>query len=390
MGEGDGDDPTTQVVHQSYRRFVDGVLTSASRRVVIEDRGTGAGEPLAALLRFGVVEPDASDHDDEVRVRLAPMDHPDGVLVDAPWHPEPRACRRWMVADWVIRGLTRRHLDQSGADIALHAGAVVDRDDRAAVVLGASGAGKSTMISHLVSRGLALVSDEQIGFGRRAGAIVGCPRPISIKAGGQAALPTGVSLPPEVERAQPGDAWFLTAGALGGGQRTWGHPVTVVGLDRSSELATPTLEELAMVEAFRLVAENSLDVVRSPLTAVCGAATLVASARTFRLRYGAAVDGAALVADLLATVDPPDIRPWAVTQVPDRGPGVGRGWRQSPLVIEVVLDGRLLLFHARSRALVGVDDVAARTWRELAVGSFDGASADRFGDLFIHGFVEPW
>lgn len=104
--------------------------------------------------------------------------HPDGgVLL--------RAADEWafptMANFWEqLPGVIHDHVAHSVDDVVLHAGAVRTADGSVAVVAGASGSGKSTMIAALVREGAGYLGDEMTGVEVDSLNAVACPTPLTL------------------------------------------------------------------------------------------------------------------------------------------------------------------------------------------------------------------
>ncbi|HEY4378378.1 MAG TPA: hypothetical protein VGM93_14530, partial [Acidimicrobiales bacterium] len=127
-------------------------LVRVRQDIVIHDHGTGEGPALGAALD-AQASVDRSDLPEgppapTITVELRAFDDPSGVVVHGSWDDRPRPCRRAVLADWVLRMVTRLHLDSAAGGTHLHAAGATDAAGRAVVLMGSSGAGKSTLVSH--------------------------------------------------------------------------------------------------------------------------------------------------------------------------------------------------------------------------------------------------
>jgi HprK-related kinase A len=143
------------------------------------------------------------------RERLRPWRQRARLLIDGAPVMHPLAAGlavpmlEWAM-NWVVASRAHRHL-------LLHA-AVAERDGRALLLPGASGAGKTTLCALLVARGWRLLSDEFAIIDPARGSCVPMPRPPSFKndaiAIARAAFPDGV-FAPEYRRAAKGTLCYM-------------------------------------------------------------------------------------------------------------------------------------------------------------------------------------
>lgn len=172
--------------------------------------------------------------------------------------------------------------------LALHAGAVC-RGGRALVLPGATGAGKTTLVAHLVDQGADYMTDELSFVPFATDTVHGLPRPLHVKASGRPFVPAGAA------------RWETLESPVG----TLVRPPSgaVIGATQSPTLAGfvfPQFEPLAPVEMEPITAaECGLRLLQSLLNArnlpEHGFASVTLLARrvpAWRLRYGIADSGA--------------------------------------------------------------------------------------------------
>lgn len=93
-----------------------------------------------------------------------------------PFKPLPQS-QAFAMFEWGLNWCISNHAHQN---LIVHA-AVVARDDRALILPGMPGSGKSTLCAALVSRGWRLLSDEMALISLATGRLLPVPRPISLK-----------------------------------------------------------------------------------------------------------------------------------------------------------------------------------------------------------------
>jgi hypothetical protein len=181
----------------------------------------------------------------------------DGNEVDTP------ARAPWALSSLVWH-LNRRVVACSRRPVLLHAGAAVF-GGRAVLVVGKSGAGKTTTIAALVRSGGAYLTDDVVAVGAD-GTLTGAAKPIGLRHPSPALLglaAADVALPPDAYRADASAAQVhLAASSLGGGAggaslaRT-ADPGLVVFLDE--DLPPGEVEELRRSQCVARITEYAFD-----------------------------------------------------------------------------------------------------------------------------------
>lgn len=181
--------------------------------------------------------------------------------------------------------------------LVMHA-AVLAADDRAIMMPGFPGAGKSTLCAALaLFDGWRLLSDELAILDPADGQLIAHPRPISIKNASidiVGAFP-GARLGPVYRDTRKGDVCHVVPppSAMVDAQRR--ARVAWVVFPRFDATAEPLCEEISRVEAFTLISEQSFNNERMGqlgFQALCG---LLDGARCWEIRYRSTEEALALV-----------------------------------------------------------------------------------------------
>lgn len=268
--------------------------------------------------------------------------------------PEPpRTVPTRRIAGELLPAMTRAVLDAEGAWTHLHAAAPAI-GGRAVVLTGRSGQGKTTLACTL-ARGHRVLGDELVAVDAAAGVVRAWRRPLSLKRS-----PVDVRAPLVAEGDDvPDDDWWAPPSALG---LTWvevARPGLVLVLDRRPGPAA--LEPLTRAGTMVALLSNSFDAPRDPTSALGQAAWLVASSRCSTASYEEGADLVPLVTAELATkLDD------GVVEGPFR---LASGSPVAAGVASVAVDGRAVVYDARTRSAVQLDPAATELWRALVAGA---------------------
>lgn len=271
--------------------------------------------------------------------------------------------------------ITRRAIERRRGEIWMtHAGGVADAEGRVCMLVGPSGAGKTTATRRL-SRRFGYVSDETVAV-EPDGRVLPYRKPLSLVVSGedwkQQRAPEELGL-----RPLPGKPLRLTA---------------VIVLDRSRHApAVPRAVPLDPLDALVAVAEHSsgLSSMQRPLSMI---AERLAAAPPYRLEYRDDADLSPLVVELLtASV----ARQQTIAQEPPLGvfdrmsgsdaPRPGH-YRRAPFIDAVSDAGRLAVLRHIGQGegeVTVVSGIAPEIWRQCATDSDFAAIGERVAS--VHG-----
>lgn len=404
-----------------YGTIEEGDRLRSTRQIIkVIDAGTGAGSALATALDCAtppvdVAQPESREGHGCTPELSEPLALPDTTIelnlnddvnqVDTslPWSIGTSTREIAGLPDAVLSGMTRHRLDAAETPPRFHAAMAVDRSGRAVVIVGRSGAGKSTLIAHLVDAGLDLANDEQVTIHHRHGVLGGFTRPVAIKPGGVAYLPTRVQ-----ERLGPGDGddartRLVTVEALGGRQRLVGRPVLIVlperprppDPDRPDDETTADERSVSIIrltpgQAAEALCANNLDLVRKPTEGLEAFGWLAATTPVIRLPYESAAEAADQIMAALEDLPDPSPVPWIVH---DAETLVGHGdvsIRPAPEVVALEVGHETLLMHTMTRQLALLNPAGGEVWRDLpaAMRSDDEELCTFLAALEAEGFIE--
>jgi HprK-related kinase A len=186
--------------------------------------------------------------------------------------------------------------------LVMHA-AVLARDDRAVVLPGFPGAGKSTLCASLAwLRDWRLLSDELAILDPDSGRLLPNPRPISLKNASIDVVSRfpGVRMGPAYPDTRKGIVSHaaIPESSVAAAERPalcrW------VVFPRFSPGAPPTIEEIPRAEAFALISEQSFNKERMGETGFAALCAMLGGAACFGIEYGSTEDGLRLIDEVCA------------------------------------------------------------------------------------------
>ena len=195
----------------------------------------------------------------------------------------------------LVEGLRHR-----GVGAILH-GAAVARRGRGAVIIGPTGAGKSTLALQLAARGWQHLSDDLVALGPRGDAIHAFPVAASVKCGSVEVV--GQDFPwvkeSKVLSFGPRQVRYLDVHARSAPPEVSLAPGLVVVADRVAGQRDVAVEALSPEAAFTALVESGSEAVGDP-PSMAAMAELVNGTRAVRLSFGDVDRAAELLGDLMA------------------------------------------------------------------------------------------
>lgn len=210
-----------------------------------------------------------------------------------PFYPVPRdqaaALFEWGL-NWCV---AQRDLGY----LVMHAAVVAD-GDRALMLPGSPGAGKSTLCASMVfSEQWRLLSDELAILDPASGALVAHPRPVNLKNESIDIVAgfAGTTLGPAVRDTRKGTVAHAACPETS--TLSADQPATVrwVVFPRFEAGGEPHFEEITRAEAFALISEQSFNRERMGRVGFDALCELLAGARCYEATYGSTADGIALM-----------------------------------------------------------------------------------------------
>lgn len=280
-----------------------------------------------------------------------------------------------LVVEELVMGLDRWVLDASPADLHLHAGLVVGERGDGVLVVGGSGAGKSSLVATLTRAGYRYVTDEMVTIPRRGGPVDGLRRPLVLKSGSWARFHE-LSGAVDALPWRPAWAWHVPPPALAGGVCPDPVEVRLVALCARQHEPTPArLVTRSRADTVVDLLEHCYDAVRfdGTLDALAG---LVAGATCVRAEYTEADELVPQVADALAAAPP-------ALPVRDPGPTGPRTPRRAPTTrSRVIGDVEAVVEDLRTGGMTSLAGPGATLWYLLdgSVG-LDGLVRELAGEV---------
>ncbi|MCP5027193.1 MAG: hypothetical protein GY929_13005 [Actinomycetia bacterium] len=275
------------------------------------------------------------------------------------------------VPDYLIRMLLLAELDANPGVLHLHAG-LVALEGQGVTIAGLSGAGKTTLVTHLVRSGFDYGSEERVAIDPDQLTASTFPKPVSLVPGSFALFP---ELDPSVTGCGQATAmeWQVPGSTIGAGGTVSHAAVDLVVQVNYERGAAARLEPMHPATAAAVLLADSPDASRFGDRSLVVAAQFCAQARCVRLVYSQLVDADRLVREAL-TSDNPD--PPADVAIVAARAGTALAGPPSPdervswLLPRgaVLVDGRILAPTDDGSRLVELDDQAS-AWLMLLDGS---------------------
>jgi hypothetical protein len=258
---------------------------------------------------------------------------------------------RSAVASEVLARICRWELDHSEA-VWLHAAAVTN-GDATVLLIGRSGAGKSTTAAQLCVQGFDLINDEQVALSRDSFGVASFTRPLLLKPG------AGRWLEQARRSVREEPSGLIRARELGVGHVLRSQPTHVFFLEQSEEDALLELGPTAA--AFRL-SENALTLDRNTRPSFEEIGWLAASTQSHVVRYHSSVEASQRI--ISAALRPPQQRSaWKVTTPQEIEIRTGYAPRSDAIWVGFA-DG-LLVHMKNSRTLLHLNEGGAAEWEHL-------------------------
>jgi hypothetical protein len=236
----------------------------------LPDAVQGGPPSRVAEVRIGLVQP-AHDETSGALVELMV----DGGRELPPWTDEGVCETR------ILTSIDRWALDSEPDRLHLHAG-LVSRDGVGCLVVGPKGAGKSTLVTHLVRSGWLYHSDEMVGFSPEDPLVGhGFARPPSLKPGSWPLFADLPTVRARRQRRRARDRIHVTPGELGAFAGPDGcrvRAIVFLTADDPSEL-TP----ISPSEAIERCVAETMDLGRSGVSGMGTLVHLITGAQLFRL-----------------------------------------------------------------------------------------------------------
>ncbi|MCP3853534.1 MAG: PqqD family peptide modification chaperone [Actinomycetia bacterium] len=275
------------------------------------------------------------------------------------------------VPDYLTRMLLLAELDATPELLHLHAG-LVGRGGHGVLVAGLSGAGKTTLVTHLVRSGFGYGSDERVAVDPEDLSTSAFAKPVSI-------IPGSFDLFPELDPAITGAGqateleWQVPASSIGGGEIIPSADVDLVIQVQYEHDATARIEPMHPATAAAVLLADSPDAARLGSRSLSVAAQLCGKAHCIRLLYSKLSDADRLVAEALETLGSPP-QPEVTTIAPTLGiplshsPGPSDTVSRLLPIGAVLIDGRLLASTNDGTDIIELDEASA-AWLMLLDGS---------------------
>ncbi|MBV8950243.1 MAG: hypothetical protein JOZ99_05160, partial [Actinobacteria bacterium] len=240
--------------------------------------GTYVRRLLAGSASVGAVAPRWLSLHDRVRREPRFAGYLDNDLLVATHDPSIALSA---ILSTIDRGTVASIVDQR---LVLHAAAASEASG-AVLLLGRSGAGKTTLVAALVSAGLGYVADEVVSFGYMETTPAPYHKALSLKRASRWLFPELRSTLVQHGDDNPGQVWHVPAEALRANANRSGAPIAAIVEARYHATADTTLAPLSEPDALTRILANCFSGDHLSAEAFASASTLAASAPAYRLDF---------------------------------------------------------------------------------------------------------
>lgn len=287
---------------------------------------------------------------------------PNGFRVNGPdaWSDDGERDGDTILAE-LVTVVNRKRLDAGVGRLHLHAG-LVARDGAAVLIAGASGKGKTTLVTTLALRRWVYLTDEAVSIGLGDPTARSFPKPVTLKHPGTEFFDELAD-----HRVSMGNAnaklWNVPLGRLGVSTATAAEPTLIVLLSRGTG-PVPSWEPVRPADAIVELVEQTLDLERYGDDALLALAELCARRRCVHIVSGTPEATARLVEELAADEATADLE---VTQL-------DISYDRTVVdqdVVAVSISDEAVLRNRRTGQVISLNPAAAEIWHMVASPGFE-------------------
>jgi hypothetical protein len=261
----------------------------------------------------------------------------------------------------LVTAVNRRRLDHGSGRLHLHAG-LVARHGTAVLIAGASGEGKTTLVTTLALGGWTYLTDEAVSIALGDSVARAFPKPITLKQPGTDFFPELADERVSLDHS-PTTLWNVPLGRVGVTTATAAEPTLVVLLSRgTSEI--PSWEPVRPADAVVGLVEQSLDLERYGDDALHALAELCARRNCVQVASGTPGATAQLIETLAAEDTTLDL---AIARLDTSS----HHSIVNPHVVALSLGDDAVLRHDATGQVVSLNSAAAEVWRIVASPGFE-------------------
>lgn len=264
------------------------------------------------------------------------------------------------VLNELVTAVNRKRLDDGASRLHLHAG-LVAKDGAAVLVAGASGKGKTTLVTTLALRGWVYLTDEAVSIALGDPLARSFPKPVTLKQPGTEFFHDLADHRVSINDPSA-TLWNVPLGRLGVSTATAARPTLIVLLSRGTR-AVPSWEPIRPADAIVELVEQTLDLERYGDDALLALAELCSRHRCVHIESGTPEATARLVEELAAdetTVDLPVAR---IDISPDR--------TLTQDVMAVSISDEAVLRHKGTGQVISLNAAAAEILKMIASPVFE-------------------